>query len=339
MKSKGYTPRWMYAIVNWVEEKPLQGWLGFAVIWVAISGSLQALAWQRGALPKGQLDGIILVTPIGILWGVAAWAWGDRLAKDALPKFLAFVGKSPREQEKVIRDFASLPEKSAAFWGAVSIPVTLTWYRALRDAATSDPIVYSLTGILFVAFNVPPFIAFMRIFHQLLRIQRMFHAAGHIDLFNLAPIYSLSRYTTRHAILLAFTNVLLFAALFWDSPNPLIGVFMGMVAQLGILTLFLLPLREIARRIRLEKEERIAYLNLKLETMFNRIHKAVEKDTLAKIPEYRWSADALQNELNVVKAIPTWPWNPGTLRNLLVPLLLPLIITVLQRYVLVWLGF
>jgi len=42
--------------------------------------------------------------------------------------------------------------------------------------------------------------------------------------------------------------------------------------------------------------------------------------------------------MDTVQKVPTWPWNPGSLRNLLLPVLLPLFIAILQRYVVTLLG-
>jgi hypothetical protein len=78
---------------------------------------------------------------------------------------------------------------------------------------------------------------------------------------------------------------------------------------------------------------------LQIEGIHNKVKLAVNQNKLAKLGELRTAASTLKEQLDFVQKLPTWPWNPGTLRNLLLPITLPLLVAIMQRYVLTWLGF
>jgi len=50
------------------------------------------------------------------------------------------------------------------------------------------------------------------------------------------------------------------------------------------------------------------------------------------VGEMRNSIGALKDELEIIQRRPTWPWQPDTLRNLLTPLLIPVVVYLIQRF-------
>jgi len=65
----------------------------------------------------------------------------------------------------------------------------------------------------------------------------------------------------------------------------------------------------------------------------------VRSRKFAQVDKLRNSIPALKDQLEIVRRSSTWPWQPETLRNLLTPMLIPVVVYILQRYLGALLGF
>jgi hypothetical protein len=159
-----------------------------------------------------------------------------------------------------------------------------------------------------------------------------------INLFNLWPIYALSRYGYTLALVFIVVTVFIDIAfrLLGGADLP-VGI---MIYTLALsLVIFIAPLIGINHRLRREKDQELQRLGIQLNTVYNETEEAVRRRKLAKVMPLRSAAAALKEQMEAVQKVATWPWNPGSVRNLFLPILLPLFIAIMQRYVLTFLGF
>jgi len=86
-----------------------------------------------------------------------------------------------------------------------------------------------------------------------------------------------------------------------------------------------------------EKERLQLEANRRLKATLMRLHQAVDERDLSNSDALNKTLESLQLERDAIARMPTWPWEPGTLRAfvsaLLVPLVLWLIIRALERFV------
>ena len=94
----------------------------------------------------------------------------------------------------------------------------------------------------------------------------------------------------------------------------------------------------INARLRREKQSDLQRMGSELNAIYQETEAAIRSRKLAKVPALKTASSALREQMDTVQKVPTWPWNPGSLRNLLLPVLLPLFIAILQRYVVTLLG-
>lgn len=339
-KSANYSPPWLYAILNWFQRTPLGGWL-FAIFWiVGLAALYHWRAWQMGLVPQGELHRYLL--GMGF-WNVATVFMIlslDRIAESSLRDFGVLWPKRQKEIQRLIYNFISIPEKK--FLVAIVIclalysPIAyLTYPISLPGLFTIYPFLTISILIIFQAILIPQLL--YRSYRQLRLVKQLYRELPQVSLFNLAPIYALSRYTSWIPIFLVFFSVgggLLVAP---EAIVYAIPIYAG-VAVFGLLV-FLVPLQEIQQRLRREKVRMVAELNLQIELIHKKVQQAVKQNRLAKLGELRTAASTLKEELDFVQKLATWPWNQGTLRNLLLPIMLPLFIAILQRYVLTLLGY
>jgi hypothetical protein len=338
-KTSGYSPRWLYAILNWIRRTPLGGWL-LAIVWiVGLAALYHWRAWQMGLVPQGELHRYLL--------GIGFWNVGtvfmilslDRIAETSLREFGALGAKNQKEIQRLTYNFISIPEKEFMLAFVVGLvlyaPLAfLTYPVSMPGLFTIFPVLTISILILIQAILLP--LLMYRSYKQLRSVQRLYRELPQVSLFNLAPIYALSRYTSWIPIFLVFLSVgggLLVApeAIVFAIPTY------AAIAIFGLLV-FLLPLRDIQQRLRREKARMVTELSLQIEVIHKKVQQAVNQNKLGKLGELRTAASTLKEEMDFVQKLATWPWNPGTLRNLLIPILLPLLLAIAQRYVLTWLG-
>ncbi len=177
-----------------------------------------------------------------------------------------------------------------------------------------------------------------RLARQLFLVNKLYKDVKKINLFNLWPIYALSRYGYTIALLFIVVTVVI-DLVFRLVGGADLGTVYLVYTVLVSLIVFIAPLIGINRRLRREKEGELQRLGVQLNSVYTETEAAVRRRKLGKVNPLRIAAGALKDQMDAVQKVATWPWNPGSLRNLLLPVLLPLFIAILQRFVLTWLGF
>ena len=68
-----------------------------------------------------------------------------------------------------------------------------------------------------------------------------------------------------------------------------------------------------------------------LETLYQRIHGAAGAGDLAALEAHKGALGTLKDMRDFIQQLPTWPWQPGTLKNLVAPLLVPAIVFLIRQ--------
>jgi hypothetical protein len=84
--------------------------------------------------------------------------------------------------------------------------------------------------------------------------------------------------------------------------------------------------------MREEKDRLLAELGKDLDEVYAAAHQAARRKDYARLDKMRNAASILKDGWEIVRKISTWPWEPETMRNLLVPFLIPVIAFLVQRY-------
>jgi hypothetical protein len=334
-----YSPRWLYRFFAFLESLPVRPWALAAVVTLAVAAVTHWVAWERGVLPFGKLNLFLSVIGLFSVIGPAQWHYLTQSARPAITDF--FIGRAnSRQIEKTLADFVSLPP----FWGTLFFALGgLSGYLgATRIMAIMLPISASvLPGLGLLASVLGGgfiFILIARIIRQSL-LTRRFYLEMEVDLFNPSPIYSLSRYAVASIIsLLVGTDLLQIIVLPTIMFTPL-GLLSQVFLNGALWIFFVAQLLGVNGRMRRAKERLLAELGKDVERVYNDVHAAVGKKGYAAVGHMQASIATLKNEQDILQKIPTWPWQPETLRNLLTPLLIPVIVYLVQRFLGAALGF
>jgi hypothetical protein len=166
--------------------------------------------------------------------------------------------------------------------------------------------------------------------HQLGVISRIYGRHTRLRLLHLGPLYTFSRVTQRTAIgVLVFVYVFLSTASgFRGQPALLVasGVLFATIAAV----IFAWPLVGVHRLLVSEKERLLEENTRRLEAGIADLHQRMDRRNLSGMQDLNMALASLDLERSALARIPTWPWDPGTLRGLVAALLVPIIIWAIQ---------
>jgi hypothetical protein len=165
---------------------------------------------------------------------------------------------------------------------------------------------------------------------QLVLIYRIYTRQTRIDFFHLSPLYAFSHHTRRTAI-----AILLFVYFDILVADPGLRIHPLNLAASGTLTLlalvaFIGPLGGAHRLLVAEKARLLDDNAGRLEKGFHELQLRTDKLKLAGADDLNKTLSSLEIERAALQRIPTWPWEPGTVRGLAAALLLPVVIWLIQ---------
>lgn len=293
--------------------------------------------WQSGLLEKYEFDSELLFSATWFPLNLLVWVLMDRTALTALKDFGKGLGKSEREVTGIYNNFVSVPW--ATFLVLLAIVAGFGNAAQIAKAAgITNPVLVAVSGLWSTLGGIFESMALVRITRQLFLVNRLYREVKKINLFNLWPVYALSRYGYTLAFYIILSTALIYAVIDLVSGS---GFAFGSVIYSAVfaLVIFWAPLLGINSRLRQEKERQLQKLGSELSDVYDETETAVRKRKLDRVSALRNAGAAIKEQMESVQKVATWPWNPGSVRNLLLPVLLPLFIAVMQRYVLTFLGF
>jgi hypothetical protein len=175
------------------------------------------------------------------------------------------------------------------------------------------------------------------IVRQLRIVSRLFSSRTRVDLFGLEPLYALTGLTARAAV--SFLAIpALFVVLAPDirqqGPYLLVAVAASSIAG----STFLLPLLGIHRLLVAEKTRRLADQSRRMVAAIEDLHHRLDNRRLRQMDDLYKAIASLDLERATLNKIPTWPWEPGSIRGVAAALLLPVAIWLIQTVLTRWLG-
>jgi hypothetical protein len=322
-----------------MKRTPLNGTLVALAVFAITAGLSHWVSWQSGSLARYQVDTDLMFPALWLPSNLLFWLWLDGLAKSAIGAFASGMGKNEQETKKIYIDFISISEPIGLVLLIVGFAVGIgdSIQRATSFGVTQLPLVLliSLGPILGGFFELS---ALFRLLRQLILVNALYKNVKKINLFNLWPIYALSRYGYTIALLFILATVVIDLVLTLIGAQAL-GLTYIVYTLIVSLVVFIAPLLGINNRLRNEKADELQRLGIQLNSVYNETESAVRSRKLAKVPALRNASAALNEQMEAVQKVATWPWNPGSLRNLFLPVFLPLALAVLQRYLFNFLGF
>jgi hypothetical protein len=169
--------------------------------------------------------------------------------------------------------------------------------------------------------------------HQLRLINRIYTTGTQINLFDQHPLYAFSGLTARTAVGLVPAMYGLGATLpAGGGSAATLLVALGFVSTLGLaVATFAWPLWGVHQLLAHEKARRLSAVQQRMEVALGELQHRVDTGELPGVSDLKNALDGLVTGQAALEKIPTWPWPPGTLRNLGAALLLPIVLWLITR--------
>jgi hypothetical protein len=166
--------------------------------------------------------------------------------------------------------------------------------------------------------------------HQLLHVSRIYTNHTRIDIYQLQSLYALSLPGALTALSLIAFAYGLYAITPPGAPeNPVqIGIYLIFAAAAS--AAFALPLIGAHRALVAEKNASLAEVSSRFKAITVELHHELDNGRLSQMDGLNRALTSLQIEQDVLRKIPTWPWDPAAVRAVVAALLLPVAVWIIQ---------
>jgi hypothetical protein len=228
-----------------------------------------------------------------------------------------------------------VPRRPAAVLLVAAVALSLSSYAADPVGAQVvgyPPVALAIRAVYESAISWVVLVLLYHTIRQLRLVSRIHASAARIDLFQPSPLYAFSRLTSQTAIGLILLQSPSILFISWTEPTAIFGVvWIGLIAIIATAA-FVLPLQGMHDRIAAEKERLQADAGNRIEATIGVIHGSVDARDFSQADQLQNALAALIAERDLVKRLPTWPWEAGTLGAVASAVLLPIGLWVLTRF-------
>jgi hypothetical protein len=154
-----------------------------------------------------------------------------------------------------------------------------------------------------------------------------------VNLFHRSPLQAFAKLTASTAVgLLAF----LYGWMFINPEllrDPLLLGYTLIFTILAI-SVFVWPLWGIHKLMQVEKVRALREIDIQFEALFSKFNRLIQDQSFAEAESLNATISTLDIQRKMISDIPTWPWSSETARIALTAIALPLILMIIQFFVL-----
>jgi hypothetical protein len=334
-----YRPSWVDRLIRWIERLPGPPWAFYAVVLPPLILVANAVSWTSGIPEYPPWIFTLYWTGFAVypVYMLAMMHYLNRVAAAKVDAFRPALDVDERQYERLRYELTTLPARQAALAALAGIGFIVFLFSGdlIEEGLGPVPPLFVIGELVMQAvWSAFLGVLIYHTIHQLRLVSRILALAPRIDLFQPAPLYAFSHLTARTGLGLAILTAISFV--FDPSINP-IGVGLTVLVVGVAAAAFVLPLEGMHGRIVAEKERLQLEADRRLKATLAQLHQSVDERDLSLSDPLNKTLESIQLERDAIAKMPTWPWQPGTLRGfvsvLLVPIVLWLIFRVLERFI------
>jgi hypothetical protein len=337
-KEELYQSSWIDRFSQWVAALPLRAWLFHAALGVGLILVQILFLWLNGGLDAGDLLPVIIFNGLAIPFLLALIQLLDNQAVSALNTMRPVLDLSEQAFELAEYRLANMPFLAPLLAGLATMALTI-----LSPLVTAVPGSYAalaqlpLFAVVFHVVDKGSAFLFGVVLYHTVRQLRLVNAINlnhvRINLFYLRPLQAFSKLTASTALgLLVFVYV-------WMVINPelladpLIVGYALLFTALAV-AVFVWPLWGAHKLMQAEKDRALHEIGQRLEATFSKFNQLIQEGDYAATDQLNGVIATLETQHQRIDAIPTWPWSSETARLALTAIALPLILMIIQSFVL-----
>ena len=338
-KYQAYSPGWVNHLNAWLARMPGSNWLYYFGLWLVLFLIPSIVYWVEGVLPSGSFLPVQGFIPGVIAFFLAMFHYLDGRAGASLAAMRPALKASDEDYQELEYRLTNLPA------GLTLIASVIMLVIIFLTELMTEPYRIEMLNLSPVSTNLFRIIYFLgwwvlgaflyHAVHQLRLINRIYTQHTRINLFRMKPLYAfsnLSALTAGSIAMVLYGWMAVAPGVSLADPITFIVTFMVLLIAVVI---FIWPQLGIHNLQVAEKDRLLEEANQRFEAIIGELHRRVDAGELDQMNDLRVTMTNLEMELNALKRIHTWPWQPETVRWLITALVLPLglwlIQSVLQR--------
>jgi hypothetical protein len=323
-----YSPSWIDRLTDWIEKLPGSGWiyyLGLGLILVLLQVTVM---WIEGVAPVGTIYQFQVFFAGVISFFLALFYYLDKWAGSALEKLKPELTVTKDGYLGLQFRITTLPMGltilASLILLALNFLTELITEPYLPDMMTNFPISANLMRFIYLGCWVL-FGAFMyHTIHQLMMISNIYTNHTDINLFRMRPLYAfsnLSAFTAGSFAVIIYGFIAVNPSFQLNDPVLLVWILIFIIS--AVVT-FIWPQLGMHRLQVAEQERLLNEAYKRMEQTISRLHQQLDEGELNEMEDLNFAIASLDIEVNSLKRVRTWPWEPETLQILITALALPL---------------
>jgi hypothetical protein len=333
-KARPYKPSWIDRFTNWVGRLPVRQWVFYAGLGLVLIGIQMLFLWLDGGLQFDALLPVILFNALAIPYSLALIHLLDNQALTALNSMRPTLAIAEPDFDNLQYKLSTMPSRPTFIVGLILVAMLILTERLgnvpVRYAALDDLPLFTIVFHVIdkgTAFLVGPFV--YHTIAQLRLVNAIYSNHTRINLFDIKPLYAFSKLTASTALGLVVT------VYGWMLINPeLLAAPLGLAGTAAFTILavavFVWPLLGAHRLMEMEKDRMLHELDLQFEAVFAMFNQRLHDGDYTAMQGLDGTIASLEIQHRKIKAIPTWPWRPETVRSVLTAIVLPLVLRIIQ---------
>ena len=333
-----YKPSWIDHFTKLIETMPVPAWGFYAALGLFLILVQILFLWLEGGLHAQELLPVILFNGLAIPFLLAVIQLLDNQALSAVDSMQPMLDLTVDEIEQYKYRLSTMPFLRPLLAGAgltaavilieqVSAP--LVRYAVLEELPVFTVVYYLIDKSSAFLFGV----VIYHTIRQLRLVDSINSNHVQIKLFHLGPLQSFSRLTASTSLALVvfiYVWIVLNPELLTD---PLLFAIVVVFTILAV-SIFVWPLWGIHRLMEIEKVSALHEIDLQFEAVFNKLNQHISDEDYDTIDRLNRTIASLEIQYQRINAIPTWPWKSETARLVLTAIALPIMLMIIQYFVL-----
>lgn len=333
-----YTPSWIDRFTDWVDRLPGSSWMYYLGLGLVLLLFQSSILWIEGIDPIGTFHPVQVFFSGMIPFLLAMFHYLDEWAGSALATLRPDLTVNEEKYQELHYLITTFPMGSTILASLVMLalgyltdliagePYLPQGFASSLYSASVSRILYFTCWLLMGAY----------IYHtiqQLRSINLIYTRYTDVNLFRLRPLYAfsnLSAFTAGSFAVIIYGWLLVNPSFQLSDPVLLVWV---LIFILAALVTFAWPQMGMHRIQVAEQDRLLDEVYIRLESTISKLHEELDKGELQDMEELNFAISSLETEINTLKRIRTWPWEPETLQILVTALALPLGLWLIQLIV------
>ena len=331
-QSQVYAPSWINRFAAWVDRLPGPSWLYYLGIGLVLLLVQLVVLWSEGRFAIGTVFPIQVFQAVMMGFIPALIHYLDRRASAALATLRPLLKASDHEYAGLDQRLTTLPPWPTLLAGLAIFALAYLADEAIGmlvdrpdvfEAFAISPIAYWLSYVLYRLLWWLFGTLIYHTWHQSRQIHRIYTRHTRINLFRMGPLYAFSAVTALTAVGFVIPPYG-FLALNPSLLQDLITVGYMLPITAVALAAFIWPLLGVHRLLGEEKGRWLGEAAQRFEAAIAELHRRMDDGKLEGMDGLNKAMACLEIERKALGGIPTWPWEPETVRLLITALALPL---------------